>query len=127
MSNPNTAWPHDADGNPMALVTGSVQDTVPTVQYGSVRLFASITRPVPNGTHQDLINETRLIQRDAEFCVGVERRALQGALDPNYKFVSPVVDDHQFAAPPNGYDPSSMPPHPADAANAPAVDGAAKS
>lgn len=110
-------YPHDADGNPMAIITVGATDTVPTVQYGSVKLFASITRPVPNGDHQDLINEMRMAQRDVEVCVGTERRLLQAALDPSYKFVNPVDGQQAFAAPPEGYDPSSMPPHPADAAN----------
>lgn len=117
-------WPHDADGNAMAIVTGSCQDTVPTVQYGAVRLFGSITRPVPNGTHEDLINELRACQRDAEFCVGIEGRRLIQALNPAYKFVNPATGEHAFAAPPPGYDPASMPPHPGDIENAKAAENA---
>lgn len=112
-------YPHDGDGRPMVIITAGCTDTVPTVQYGSVKLFASVTRPVPDGSHQDIINATRALQRDVEVCVGTERRLLQAALDPGYKFVNPVDGQQAFATPPDGYDPSSMPPHPADAVNAP--------
>lgn len=111
-------YPHDADGNPMRIITAGVTDTVPTVQYGSVKLFVSVTEAYPVGTRQDRINQTREVQRDAEFCVGVERRLLQAAIDPTYKFVSPFGDSEAFASPPADYDPSSMPPHPADVVNA---------
>jgi hypothetical protein len=111
-------YPHDGNGNPMVIITAGCTDTVPTVQYGSVKLFASITRPVINGTHEELINETRKLQQDAEFCVGVEGRRLIQALNPNYKFFNPATGEPAFAAPPKDYDPSSMPPHPGDIANA---------
>jgi hypothetical protein len=111
-------YPHDADGNPMRIITAGVTDTIPTVQYGSVKLFVSVTEAFPVGSRQDRINATRELQRDAEFCVGVERRLLQAAVDPTYKFVNPINGSEAFAAPPADYDHSSMPPHPADAANA---------
>lgn len=126
-------YPHDADGNPMRIVTVGATDTVPTVQYGSVKLFVSITEAIPvgNGSREERINKTRELQRDAEYCVGVERRLLQAAIDPSYKFVDPTGGGHPFAAPPPGYDPASMPPHPGDIVNAKvpeqAADGAAKS
>lgn len=116
-------FPHDVDGNPMRVITAGVTDKVPTVQFGSVTLFVSITEAYPTGSREDRINQTRELQRDAEFCVGVERRLLQAAINPAYKFVNPVNGD-QFAFPPAGYDHASMPPHPADAANAKPEEGA---
>jgi len=124
-------YPHDAEGNPMRIITAGCTDTVPTVQYGSVKLFVSVTEAFPVGSREDRINQTRELQRDAQFCVGVERRLLQAAIDPSYKFADPTGGGHPFAAPPPGYDPSSMPPHPDDALNAKAPeqsdDGAVKS
>jgi hypothetical protein len=109
--------PVGPDGNPMAVVVGSVKDTIPTVQYGSVQIFAAITRPVPNGTDEEIINATRQVIRDAEYAVGCERRLLQWAIDPSLKFHNPATGE-QFAAPPPGYDPNSMKPHPTDITNA---------
>ncbi len=107
------SWPVDENGRPMAIVIGSVKDLLPTVQFGNVTLAPTIMRPVPNGTDEELINATREVQRMAEYVCGVERRLLQWALDPSLKFSNPATGE-QFAAPPAGYDPSSMPPHPAD-------------
>lgn len=109
------SWPHDAQGNPMAIVTASAADKVETTRFGNVTLFASVTRPVPNGTDQELINHTRSVQRIAEYSVGKERRLLDWAIDPSKRFASPVPEGEEFASPPPDYDPASMPPHPADA------------
>jgi len=117
-------YPVDARGEPMAVITGSIEDLIPTVAYGNVKIAASITRPVPNGTDEELVNATRQVLRDVEFVVGCERRLVQHAIDPSIKLASPVPADQQFAAPPPGYDPASMPPHPGDQSS---VDPAPKS
>lgn len=103
----STQWPVDADGNPMAIVSGTASDKVPTVTYGSAQVGpVTISRPVPNGSIQDLIDAARETQRAAEYVVGVERRLLQWAIDPASKIASPVDASEAFAAPPAGYDAS---------------------
>ena len=120
------SWPVDEDGRPMAIVIGSVVDTVKTAEYCSVRIGPTIMRPVPNGSREEVINASREVQRDAEYVCGVERRALLYALHPELRVANPAQDEHQFAAPPAAYDPASMPPHPSDAINAEPDPGDAK-
>lgn len=114
---PIMMWPCDAEGNPMVIVTGYAKDEIPTVRFGNVEIGPSVMRPVPNGTDEEIINAMRQAQRMAEYVCGIERRLLQWAQDPTTKFASPIPEGEAFSAPPEGYDPSSMPPHPADAAN----------
>lgn len=110
-----SSWPQDAEGNYLALVSGSCSDLVPTVQFGNVLIGpVTIQRPVVAGTFQEIIDAARETQRAAEYVVGVERRALQWAIDPAMKVASPIPPEETFAAPPVGYDPNVVPPHPAD-------------
>lgn len=109
----------------MVIVTGTVQDKVPTIQYGSVTIGpVTISRPVLDGTDEEIINAARQVQRMAEYVCGVERRLLTQALDPASKVVNPATGE-QFAAPPSGYDPSTMRQHPADAIPHPPSSGQA--
>lgn len=110
MSNQPMSWPHDADGNPMAIVVGSVTDTI-KVRENWVKLGHDIMRPVPNGDDEQLINHAREVQQMAEFVVGSERFLLNQELAGVVLPVNPVTGE-RFAQAPKGYDPSSMKPHP---------------
>lgn len=119
---PSNGWPIGANGRPMALVVGGCSDKVPTVQYGNVVIGpVQIYRFIDDEGTQARIDEGRITQRETEFIVGVERRLLQWALDPQAKIASPVSGDDAFASPPPGYDPAAAPQHPGDAAGAQAV------
>lgn len=117
------SWPIDADGNPMTIVCGSVQELVPTAPFGNVTLGpVTIMQPVPmqpcesiptDADREARINAARAVQRDVEYVVGTERRKLANALDPGLDLIHPVHGE-VFAAPPPGYDQSSMLAHPAD-------------
>lgn len=86
------SWPHDAEGNPMAIVIGAASDLVPTVQFGNVCVGpATIMRPVTNDSMEDVIASAREVQKAAEYIVGTERRILQWALDPASKVTHPVT------------------------------------
>lgn len=103
----SSGWPQDADGNYLAVVTGSCSDLVPTVQFGNVLVGpVSIQRPVAATSMQEIIDAARETQRVAEYVVGVERRLLQWAIDPASKIASPVDAKDAFAAPPAAYDAS---------------------
>lgn len=104
-----SSWPQDADGNYLAIVTGSCSDLVPTVQFGNVLVGpVSIQRPVAVTSMQEIIDAARETQRAAEYVVGVERRLLQWAIDPASKIASPVDASEAFAAPPVTYDASKV-------------------
>jgi len=124
MSN-QMSWPHDEDGNPMTIIVGSVSDTV-KVGENWVKIGNEIMRPVPNISDEQIINDARQVQRMAEYVVGVERFLLNAEMHGTVIPVHPMTGE-RFAQAPAGYDSSSMPPHPADAVNAPSVDGATKS
>ena len=114
-----TALPIGPNGKPMAVVSATASNLVPTVQFGNATVGPiTITRAVVDEGDQSVINAARAAQRIAEYCVGVERRLLDWALDPASAPVNPATGE-RFAAPPAGYDPSTMPPHPADVAPAP--------
>lgn len=99
------AWPMDENGEPMAIVTAQASDLFPTVPFGNVNLFASIMRPVKNGSYDDIIMEQRLALLMSEYVVATERRLIQWAMDPSTKIEKPaqmVSDDgltfEQFVA-----------------------------
>lgn len=119
------SWPLDADGNPMAIVTGSVSDTI-KIRENWVKLGCEITRPVSNGSDEQIINDARQIQRMSEYVVGVERFLLNAEMHGTVIPVHPMTGE-RFAQAPASYDPSSMPVHPADVTNTPSADGATKS
>ncbi len=102
----------------MAIVSASARNVVPTVQYGSVTIGPVIvTRAVEDDGDQSVIEGARRVARIAEYVVGCERRLSDWAMDPASMPVNPSTGE-RFAAPPAGYDPATMPPHPADVAPA---------
>lgn len=38
------SWPQDKDGNPLALVSSTIKETIPTAQYANVQLNNTVTR-----------------------------------------------------------------------------------
>lgn len=104
--------PVGVDGRPMALISMTVSDKVPTVQFGNVVVGpVTITRYIDDlgddlSGRQHRIDRARELQRDAEFVCGIERRLVQWAVDPSSRIQSPVDAQDAFAAPPVGYDPT---------------------
>ncbi len=116
-----TSLPMGPNGKPMAIVMCSASNLVQTLQYHNVSVGpVTIMRAVVDDGPESVINGAREAQRIAEYCVGVERRLLDWALNPESMPVNPSTGE-RFAAPPLGYDPSTMPAHPADVAPAPAT------
>ncbi len=110
-----TTLPIGPNGKPMAIVSASASNLVPTVAFGNIVVGpVTIMRAVVDDGDESVINGARQALRDAEYAVGIERRLLDWALDPASMPVHPTTGE-RFAAPPAGYDPSSMSPHPADA------------
>lgn len=86
------SWPHDADGNPMAIVMGAGSDLVPTVTFGNVCVGpVTIMRPVSNESLERVIEEAQAVQKAAEYVVGTERRLLQWATDPASRIQHPTT------------------------------------
>lgn len=110
------AWPAGPDGQPMAIVIGQITDLVKTAEYCNVQMTSTIMRPVSNADETAIINAARAVQQDAEYVVGCERRLLDMELG-KLETVNPAhpVTGERFAGVPAGYDPATMPPHPADA------------
>lgn len=109
-----TTLPIGPNGKPMAIVSATASNLVPTVAFGNVVVGpVTIMRAVIDDCEESVINGARQALRDAEYAVGVERRLLDWALDPASMPVHPTTGE-RFAAPPPGYDPASMPQHPAD-------------
>lgn len=122
VSMPGT-WPVDAEGNPMAIVVGTVSDLVPTVQYGNVLVGPlQIMRPVPNGTIEQIIEEASVVQKAVEFVCGQERRIIQWAIDPSAKVAHPTTG--QVVTPEGLKEPEAAPAAPAEAAATPTGDSA---
>lgn len=105
--------PIGENGRPMRRIKVGVSDKIPTVQFGNVVLTVEMEEwienigPGPEG-RQSRIDATRELHRDAQVVVGMERRALQWAMDPSLKVASPITGEDVFAAPPNGYDASQI-------------------
>lgn len=117
------------NGRPMASITVSISDKIPTVPYGSMMIHASSTRYIEDRGSDDAgrqhrLDELRLLARDVEFAVGVERRLAQWAIDPSSRVESPIDGKDAFAVPSPGYDPTKVadprPPVQAPAAEVPA-------
>lgn len=69
-------WPLNADGEPLQLVTTSVQETIPTAPYANIQLFASVTRFVENA--EEGISEG---QDELEKSLSPKRDEIIGELD----------------------------------------------
>jgi hypothetical protein len=84
-------WPHDENGQPMAIAMGQASELVPTVPFGNINIGpAGIMRPVTNHDDLDLLAmEMRAVELLAQYVVGVERRLFQWALDPSTKLEKP--------------------------------------
>lgn len=113
--------PIGIDGRPMTMISASVSDKVPTVQYGNVVVGpVTIVRYIDDfgdGSEgrQHRIDQARQLQRDAEFVVGIERRLAQYAVDPSSRIGSPIPEiaaQDAFAAAPPGYNPNQISPLP---------------
>lgn len=105
--------PIGENGKPMRRIKVGVSDKVPTVQFGNVVLTVEMEEWVENtGSgpegRQQRIDVGRELHRDAQVIVGMERRALQWAMDPSLKVASPITGDERFAAPPTGYDATTI-------------------
>ncbi len=110
--------PIGLNGKPMVIVTASASNLVPTVPMGNVTIGpVTVMRAVEDDGDESVINGARRAARIAEYVVGCERRLSDWAMDPASMPVNPATGE-RFAAPPPGYDPSTMPPHPADVAPA---------
>lgn len=84
-------WPHDENGEPMAIVCGAGSDLVPTVTFGNVVIGpVTIMRPVKNDPNT-LAEEAAFTQELASYVVGSRRRLLQWALDPSSRIEHPVT------------------------------------
>lgn len=104
------SWPHDAEGNPMAIVIGAGSDLVPTVQFGNVVIGpVTIMRPVSNESIERVTEEASAVQKAVEYVVGTERRLLQYALDPASRIQHPITGQ-EAAAPPQVAQQTSQPP-----------------
>lgn len=87
-----SGWPQDADGNYLAIVTGTASDLIPTVQFGNVLIGpVSIARPVAATTLADIILHARDTQKAAEYVVGAERRLAQWAVEPSSRVINPAT------------------------------------
>ncbi len=114
-----TSLPMGPNGKPMAIVMVSASNLVPTVQFGNITIGpVTIMRAVIDDGDESVINGARRAARIAEYVVGTERRLSDWAMDPSLMPVNPATGE-RFAAPPVGYDPATMPPHPADVAPVP--------
>lgn len=104
--------PIGVDGRPMTMISMTVSDKVPTVQFGNVVVGpVTLTRYIDDlgddlAGRQHRIDRARELQRDAEFVCGIERRLVQWAVNPETRIQSPVTAEEAFAAPPPGYDPN---------------------
>lgn len=91
------SWPLNEDGSPMAMVSTSCSDLIPTVQFGNVMVGpVTITRfmrsdgTFADGLTSEQVNEaTRKQLANTEYIVGAERRVIQWALDPASRVVNP--------------------------------------
>jgi hypothetical protein len=117
------SWPHDANGEPMAIVSGTASDLIPTVQFGNVLVGpVTITRPVSNESLEKIIKEAAATQKAAEAVCGSERRIIEWGLDPSKKIANPATGAQMgpvASAPPQ----PPTPPQPEQAAP-PAADAA---
>jgi hypothetical protein len=89
---PLMQWPCDAEGNPMAIVSGCASDLIPTVQFGNLLVGpVTIMRPVSNESLESVIEDAKKTQQAAEFVCGSERRIINWNLDPSTKIINPAT------------------------------------
>lgn len=81
-----------SNGSPMAIITGTASDLVPTVQFGNVMVGpVSITRWVEDDGDESVIAAAQAVQQMAEAVVGSERRIIQYAIDPSSRVINPAT------------------------------------
>lgn len=75
-----TAVPLGPDGMPLVMVSCAATELVPHVQFGNVTIGpVVVTRFVPDGTDEELVEQGRRVQRIAETICAAERRLVQYA------------------------------------------------
>jgi hypothetical protein len=129
-----------SNGSPMAIVTGTASDHLPTVQFGNVLVGpVSITRWVEDDGDESVIEAARSVQKMAEAVCGSERRIIQWAIDPSQRVINPATGaemapttptqapQSEPPAAPQATAPVVPPPPPATAAPAPAEPAATTS
>jgi hypothetical protein len=104
------------NGRPMAIVTGTASDLLPTVQFGNLLVGpVQITRWVEDDGADSVIDGARATQQWAELVCGSERRLIQWALDPSKKIINPSTGQEMApsapapAAPPAAPEPPAAP------------------
>lgn len=84
--------PIGANGRPMAFVSNSASDLLPTVQFGNILVGpVTIARWVEDDGDDAVIQASQKNQQAAEFVCGQERRIIQWAIDPSKKIENPVT------------------------------------
>lgn len=79
------------NGWPMAMVTGTASDLVPTVQFGNLMVGpVSVTRWIEDSGPESVIEGTQEAQRMAEAVCGSERRIIQWSIDPGSRIINPA-------------------------------------
>lgn len=84
-------WPHDVNGQPMAIAIGQASELIPTQPFGNIQIGpAAIMRPIPNSSDlNELAADLRLTELVAQYVVGIERRLIQWTMDPSLKIERP--------------------------------------
>lgn len=84
---PMPSWPHDEDGNPMAIIAAQASDLTPTVKFGNVCIGpVMIMRPVPNtDDREEWLARSREILDTVEEVISLERRLITDHADPATK------------------------------------------
>lgn len=78
-------WPHDPNGEPMAIVFSQASELAKTVQFANVTL-GPVGAMVPCVNDKETIQKTmQEYQKLAQYIVATERRLLQWAIDPTSK------------------------------------------
>lgn len=52
------SWPNSEEGQPLTLITCSIEETVPTAKYANTRLFMSTSRYVEDSTKSKELDKT---------------------------------------------------------------------
>lgn len=82
-------WPHDENGEPMAIIMCQASELAPTVKFGNVTI-GPVGAMVPCKNDYKVIEaKMREMQKLAEYIIGTERRLIQWSLDPSSKIIPP--------------------------------------